>query len=224
MELGWCCLAIDVLIVGAFLAPIALGIIETVLGIRARKRRRVIVGGLLCASSVVLVVLVLGRPVESLRLCMQAPYLSPPATFEDEDLVGTWRAHYDNSVDTLILKADGTFKQIYEDRYDADYVYETLWNQWRVERYPDGRVRVYLRGARFYEEGTRVAEEYGYFRDWRFYDQVAEEVVTMPDTLVLNVRVDSSGQPLLLHLWSIGDEGFGLFGCERNIFRRVETP
>jgi len=92
MELGWCCLAIDVLILGAFLAPIALGIIETVLGIRARKRRRVIVGGLLCASSVVLAVLVLARPVQSLRLCIQAPYLSPPATFEDEDLVGTWRA------------------------------------------------------------------------------------------------------------------------------------
>ena len=224
MELGCFCLALDALIVGAFLAPIALGIIETLRGIRSRKRRRVLVGASLSVSSVVLAILVLGRPVQSLRLCMQAPYSSPPATFEDEDLVGTWRAHYGRSVDTLTFRMDGTFTQIYEDRYDEEYVFETAGSNWGMERYRDGKVRVNLQEARFYEEGTRVAEEGGRYRDWTFYDQVAEEFVTMPDTLVLNLRVDSAGEPLLLHLWSTGDEGFALFGCERNIFRRVETP
>jgi hypothetical protein len=213
-----------ILIVGALVAPAALGVREMILGVRSRKRRRVVMGTAVLAASLVLAALVTIKPAQSARFCVQAPYLPPPATFEAQDLAGTWRAHYDGSVDTLILKADGTFKQVYEDRYDADYVYETPWNEWRLERYPDGRARVYLEGARFYEHGPMIAEEGGCYRDWMFYDQVAERFVTMPDTLVLNWRVDSSGEPLLLHLSCTSGVTGGLLDCERSIFRRVETP
>jgi hypothetical protein len=226
MAWGLCCICLPliILVAGLLVAPGALGIREVILGLRARKRRRVVMGAALLAASVVLAVLVSMKPVQSVRFCVQAPYLPPPATFEDEDLVGTWRAHYDDRVDTLILKADGTFKQIYQDGYQVDYVYETLWNKWRVERYGDGRARVYLQGARFYEQGPTIAEEGGCYRDWTFYDQVAEEYVTMPDTLVLNLRVDSSGEALLLHLSCTSGVTGGLLGCERSFFRLVEAP
>ena len=224
--MGWglCCICLPlmILVVGLLVAPAVLGIREMLFGLRSGNRRRVVMGAALLAASVVLAVLVTVKPAQSARFCVQAPYLPPPATFEDEDLVGTWRARYDDSVDTLILKANGTFKQIYEDSYDEDYVYETPWNEWRVERYRDGRARVYLEGARFYEQGPMIAEEGGCYRDWTFYDQVADEFVTMPDMLVLNLRVDSPGEPLLLHLSCTWGETYALLDCERSIFRLVE--
>jgi hypothetical protein len=226
MAWGLCCICLPLMIVvvALLVAPAALAIREMLLGVRSGKRRRVVMGAALLAASVVLAVLVTMKPAQSARFCVHAPYLPPPATFDDGDLVGTWRAHYDGSVDTLILKADGTFKQIYQDRYQEDYVYETLWNKWRVERYGDGRARVYLRGARFYEQGPTIAEEGGCYRNWTFYDQVAEEYVTMPDTLVLNLRVDSSGKALLLHLSCTSGVTGGLLGCERSFFRLVQGP
>jgi hypothetical protein len=223
MSWGVCCICLPLIIlaVGVLVAPAALGTREMLFALRSGNHRRLVTGAALLAASLVLALLVTVKPAQSARFCVQAPYLPPPATFEDEDLVGTWRAHYDDSVDTLILKADGTFKQIYEDRYREDYVYETSWNEWWVEHYGDGRARVYLEGARFYEEGPTVAEEGGRYRDWTFYDQVADELLTMPEMLILNVRTDSSGEPLLLHVWSRPGETFALLGCERNVFRLV---
>ena len=226
--MGWglCCICLPlmILIVGVLVAVAALGIREMLFGLRSGNRRRVLMAAALLAGSVVLAVLVTVKPAQSARFCVQAPYLSPPASFEDEDLVGTWRAHYGASVDALILKADGRFKQIYEDGYDEDYAYETPWNEWRVERYADGRARVYLEGGRYYEQAAVIAEEGGCYRDWTFYDQVAGEFVTVPDTLVLNLRVDSSGEPLLLHLSCTWGETYALLGCERSIFRLAQGP
>ncbi len=223
MELGWLFLVFDALVVCSLLASVVVGVGLIVLGLVRRRGRPLMAGLCLLGGVAAFSALLLVGPVRSLRLCVEAPYLAPPGSFDEAELVGTWQAHYGRSVDTLTLKSDGTFTEIYEDRYDEDYVFETAGSNWWMERYPDGRVRVYLQGARFYEEGTRLAEEGGCYGDWRFYDQVAEEFVTMPDTLVLNLRVDSSGQPLLLHLWSTGDEGLALFGCERNIFRRGQA-
>ena len=224
MELGWLFLVLGALVLSALLASVVLGVALILLGIARRSRPRFVAGLCVLAAFAASAAFLLIGPARSLWFCVQAPYMPPPASLQEADLVGTWRAHYGRSVDTLTFKIDGTFTQIYEDRYDEDYAFETAGSNWGMERYPDGRVRVTLQEARFYEEGTSVAERGGRYDDWTFYDQVAEEFVTMPDTLVLNLRVDSSGEPLLLHLWSTGDEGFGLFGCERNIFRRLDAP
>lgn len=222
MELGWVFVVFEALVVCSLLASVVLGFALIVLGLVRRRVRRLMAGLCLLGAVAAFSALLLVGPVRSARLCAQAPYLPPPASFDEARLVGTWQAHYGRSVDTLTLNGDGTFTQVYQDGYDEDYVFETARSNWRMNRYADGRVRVYLQGARFYEEGTRVAEQGGRYGDWTFYDQVAEESVTMPDTLVLNLRADSSGEPLLLHPWSTADEGFALYGCERNLFRRVE--
>jgi hypothetical protein len=238
MSWGLCCICLPliILIAGVLVAPAALGIREMLLGLRSGSRRRVVMGAALLAASVVLALLVILKPAQSARFCVQAPYLPPPTTFKVADLVGTWRAHYDGSVDTLILKADGTYKQVYEDRHEEDYVYETPWNEWSVDRYADGRVRIHLQGGRYYPAGIYIAEWDGMHPDvpgmwgtsgapaYSFYDAFADEAVTMVGELVINVRVDRSGELLLHHMFIEIDDAFALIGCERNMFRRVETP
>lgn len=140
-------------------------------------------------------------------------YSNPPATFQDSDLVGTWEAHYGDRVDRLIIRIDGTFKQIYRDR---DYAYETPWNKWWVERLPDGRVRVHLEGARYYLTWVERG-------DYLFYDPFGDELIEMRGELVLNVRRLPSGEIILYHMFASPEWGFPIIGWERDMFRRV-TP
>jgi len=171
----------------------------------------------------------------------EGPYSNPSSTFQDSDLVGTWEAHYvARDADRLILRADGTFKQVYEDHTVEDYIYETPWNEWGVEHFPDGRVQLHLQGARYYNASIRLAERDGMSAPgpedepdfwgemgpppFAFYDPIAKEALYMVRELVLNVRSDSSGELLLLHMWISSDRGFALIGGETKVFRRIETP
>lgn len=171
---------------------------------------------------------------------LEQPYSNPPVTFRDSDLVGTWETHYmEWGIDRLILKGDGTFRQLYQDHTVENYVYETPWNEWWVERFPDGRARIHLQGARYYLAGIRVAEMDGmshlgttnqpdYWSEsgppsFDFYDPVAEEYLHMVGALVLNVRSDSSGKFILLHMWTDFDRGFAIIGGGSEEFRRTET-
>ena len=171
----------------------------------------------------------------------EARYSNPPPTFQDSDLVGAWEAHYmEWGVDRLIIRVDGTFKQIYQDHTVEGYVYETPWNEWWVERFPDGRVRLHLRGARIYKEGIRIAERDGMHDlgpadqpnfwgesgppSFAFYDPIAEESVEMVGELVLNVQSDSSGEIVLLHMLLSSDQGFVSLTGKAIGFKRIETP
>ncbi len=156
-------------------------------------------------------------------------YSNPPEAFHDLDLVGTWEVHYwKGDVDRLIIRADGLFKQTYQDGTVEGYVYETPWNKWWLERFDDGRVLLHLEGARYYLAGIRVAEEDGMLpgSNWPrfFYDPFADESIDMVRKLVLNVQTDSSGELILHHMWISSDRGFALIGGEKEVFRRVETP
>jgi hypothetical protein len=160
-----------------------------------------------------------------------APYSNPPTDFQDSDLIGTWEARYmEWGTDRLVLKADGTFRQVYQDHTEEGYVYETPWNEWWVERLADGRVQVHLKGARYYLAGLRIAEQDGMLLDHSadypraFHDPIADEPLYMIEELVLNVRSDSSGEILLHHMWVSSDRGFAITGGESEVFRRIQTP
>jgi len=177
-------------------------------------------------------------------ICLEAPYSPPPPTFRDSELVGTWKTRYTGwpagDVDMLVFREDGTFRQIYENYRVEDYVYESQWTKWWVERFSDGRVRVHLPGARYYESGIATAELDGLavpcpteqpgctgeprLPPHSFYDPFAREYLHMTGELVLNVRADSGGEFLLHHMWSNSDRGFAISGCEIMQFRRVEAP
>lgn len=177
-------------------------------------------------------------------ICLEAPYSPPPATFQDSDLVGTWETRYAGwpagDLDRLTLREDGTFRQVYENYILKDYVYETQWEEWWLERFPDGRARVHLEGARYYASGINIAELDGLqlpcptsqpgctgeprLPPYPFYDPFAREYLYMESELVLNVRVDSAGELLLHHMWDHSDRGFVIADCQGEQFRRVETP
>jgi len=163
-------------------------------------------------------------------------YSNPPPAFQDFDLVGTWEAHYmEWGSDKLIIRADGTFKQIYTDHTAEGYVYETPWSEWWIECFPDGRVRLHLQGARIYKEGIRIAELDGMgspcpeeFPDCAsehtprpFYDPIAGESLNMVGELLLNVQRDSSGELVLLHMLLSKDQGFVSLAGTATGFSRV---
>ncbi len=94
----------------------------------------------------------------------------PCVTFrklEASDLVGTWRADYDEDyfdrgcwytvtgVETLTLRPDGTFRQVYDD--GRGYVYTSPWNNWYLEDRRAGPV-LHLERGRFYALGIEFAE------------------------------------------------------------------
>ncbi len=174
--------------------------------------------------------------------CLEAPYSNPPRSFQDSDLVGTWETHYGRSLDRLIIREDGTFRQLYQSGYAEDYAYETPWNEWSLDRFSNGTVRLHLQGARYYRDGIEIGELDGMgdscpadhpdfcsgeaLPPRPFYDPVAERSLQMAGKLVLDVRSDSSGDILLFHLWpdGRGDQGHPIFDCDSDVFRRVTTP
>lgn len=152
---------------------------------------------------------------------------NPPATFQMSDLVGTWEADYSlpRGHDELALRADGTFKQIYKNQQE-DYVYETPWNEWSVERFSDGRVYVHLKGARYYLDGIPLAEKEGLGpgdEPWSYYDPFDPKCryrsVHMVGELVLNIRVLPSGELVLANMWGSSESPLGDIG----VFHRAET-
>jgi hypothetical protein len=174
-------------------------------------------------------------------ICLEAPYSPPASALQESDLVGTWEARYRGGVDTLTIRDEDTFKQVYRDQYEAEYLYETAWNEWWLERRADGRVRIHLQGARYYPRGIRTAELDGlgaptcptsspgctgkpFPLPYPFVDPFTRDRVDMVQELVLNIRVDSAGQLLLHHMFYHGDEGFVISGCGSYHFRRVEAP
>lgn len=165
-------------------------------------------------------------------ICVEAPYSNPPPGLEGTDLAGKWEARYDVGVDQLILRADGTFKQIYEERIGyvvRVYSYQTPWNHWWVEDTADGGVRLHLEGARYYFRGRSIAQRDGmsfppYAMPWDFYDPFADEYMEMVRKLTLGIRADSAGELLLHHMFYHTDEGFTMTGCQKEHFRRIEQP
>ena len=174
-------------------------------------------------------------------ICVEAPYSPPSSSFVLSDIAGTWEARYHPGVDTLHIREDGTFRQLYvHDDYWRHYEYETPWNEWWSERLPDDIMRIHLPGARYYLRGIGIGEREAFSAPCpagtprsrgascsaahSFVDPFTRELVVMPRELVLTVRVDSSGELLLHHMFYSLDEGFGLSGCHSYQFRRFETP
>ena len=73
-----------------------------------------------------------------------------PETFQESDLVGTWQARYFPRAvtDTLTLREDGTYQQVYQDDL-ANYYYTSPWNRWYAEHRPSGGLYLHLEGMRY---------------------------------------------------------------------------
>lgn len=177
-----------------------------------------------------------------LSLASEAPFFNPPDSFRESLLVGTWYTSYmEWGEETLIIRPDGTFRQIYHNHANnGDFSFETPWNRWWVERLPDGRMYLHLMGAKYFLQGPSFADKLsnGYLIPcpqeraracdddkvqipFYAYDWIGGEYIPMAGELILNIRVDSSGRIILVHMWSSSDGGFPIIGGESEIFRKM---
>ena len=137
--------------------------------------------------------------------CTASEYSNPPASLTQSDLEGTWEAHYKGmatGTDILVLRADGTFKQKYD---SADgFTFETPWNAWSLERFPDGRAWAHLMGARYFKEE----------HDSEYYDPDTNKSVSMKGELILKVKIrqdheqDTVLQHFRTHINDVGTDDF----------------
>jgi len=114
---------------------------------------------------------------------------SLPSSFQQSDLVGTWQSQYfpRSVTDTLILREDGTFRQILENDL-ASFYYTSPWNEWYLERRSAGGLLVHLRGMRYClstDEICRRPEGGG--GEWHYYDPCEDRSLTMGNEVILAV-------------------------------------
>lgn len=158
-----------------------------------------------------------------------------PPDLQSSDLEGLWLTHYTSrTTDTITIKADETFRQVFKNSRQ-NYVFDSGWNKWTLEKLQNGETRLHLQGGRFYLEGIPLAEKNGRRNpgnpclggdcSWGlgpdpFYDPFSDELVEMVDKLVLVVLLDSRGNLILHHIWSSSDNGFLLFNKDMEYFTR----
>lgn len=142
-------------------------------------------------------------------------YSKPPLSLEKVELLGVWEANYSpESIDRITLK-ENHFQQTYR---DPETDFGVNGNAWRLERLPRGFVRIYLPGAQYYALGVENSNLLP------SYDLFTGDDATVIDELVLQVLIDSAGNLVLRHLSVDPDEGIPMFGEDRALFHRVETP
>lgn len=149
---------------------------------------------------------------------------SVPETFQETDLVGTWQSWYfPNAVtDTLVLREDGTYQQIYEDDL-AHYYYTSSWKRWYVEHRPSGGLYLHLEGMRYClstDEICRLEEGgggYAHFHDpcedWFIWDIGNEVILTVRGSEGLRYPgIESVPRGIILvHLRSSPDDADSFF-------------
>jgi len=178
---------------------------------------------------------------------------TPATPLDEQDITGTWVSHYNElgpwpvsawlEEDRLIIREDGTFKQIYRDawqyfyRYEIPwnewwvesrhfYRYETPWNEWWIEPREDGEAWLHLQGGRYYVGGAKWGEQEGlvcYNDDCTrssprvFLDPVSDGLTRMVGELILVIREDARGNMILVHMCTSQD------GCEYDYFSRIRN-
>lgn len=140
----------------------------------------------------------------------------PPEGFSESDLIGTWVAGRLDDTDTLIIREDGTYKQIihieFAEKPTVDF--ESDWQPWRIE-YTEGIPYLHMTGMRLCASDPNIDCEQlgGGERDWNaynenfYYDFCQEESVLMPGEGVLivlgvpeHVTIQRPPRGIALHL------------------------
>jgi len=68
-----------------------------------------------------------------------------PENFKESDLVGSWIGRYFENKERIIIRDDGTYKQIFSN----DFLnFESEWQKWYIEYAPQGYIRLHMVGMR----------------------------------------------------------------------------
>jgi hypothetical protein len=165
--------------------------------------------------------IVLGSFIFILVLACGISYSDRPQTLEESDLIGVWQAEYGvDRVDTLTLKADGTYQQIYSE--PNGYFYESPWNKWFVEHRASGKIYVHLEGMRYYVSGIGLGESGGRLptdvpefagKPELFYDSGEDRTLEMLDKVILRaIGIESAPRGIgLVHMRTDPDTSDSIF-------------
>jgi hypothetical protein len=112
----------------------------------------------------------------------------PPETLQESDIVGTWIAKYGSAAtDTLILKEDGTYKQIYNNSI-TDYHYESDWQKWWLEHRESGIPHLHMEKMRKCDGiSERCRREGGGGDDILWFDFCEHRMIAMRGEIILLV-------------------------------------
>ncbi len=111
-----------------------------------------------------------------------------PTSFKESDLIGTWVAEYGGGdTATLILREDGSYKQIYDDPRSGDH-FESDWKKWRVEYRISGFLRLHMESMRWCSDISSYCKRVGGgIGDDVAIDYCEGEGIKMPDAVILVV-------------------------------------
>lgn len=119
---------------------------------------------------------------------------SPPiGNFSEAKLVGTWMAGVPDQRDTLIIKADGTYKQIVHIEFPnkSPINYESDWQPWRLEYSEDKIPYLHLNGMRFCGMNVGIPCD---MRDGGGYDFCRDEYLPMNgEGILIVLEISSDG-------------------------------
>jgi hypothetical protein len=108
----------------------------------------------------------------------------PEYGFDETMLVGQWRAGFEGSTDLLIIREDGTYKQITQ--LDAlDFYEESEWQNWNVTYGPSGIPHLHLEGMRLCVPYRLPSCELRGIPETSWWDFCEDEIVKMSDEGIL---------------------------------------
>lgn len=109
-----------------------------------------------------------------------------PGDFSEEDLEGTWIANGPGRSDSLIIRADGTYKQIVHrgTAFDSPIQYESDWQPWYLVHSEESISYLHLEGMRFCGMNTGISCS---VRDGGGYDYCRDESIKMLNEGILIV-------------------------------------
>lgn len=103
----------------------------------------ILMGGALCCCLGILGFTFVNQKAEKVEDTSICPTL--PKNFTEADLIGTWVGKYFGDTDTLTIRADSTYKQIYS--ANKSIKFQSDWQKWYIEHDSYGYVRLHLAGA-----------------------------------------------------------------------------
>lgn len=130
--------------------------------------------------------------------------------FQEDDLVGEWSTFSSPLRDTLIIRADGTYKQIIENDLDNFY-YESEWQKWHLTYSDDNLGYLHLENMRLcvYWDLLECSQTAGYGREW--YDFCQDKWVVLENEGILIVMGPPKGMDYEeIHLVSLKKSTFGV--------------
>lgn len=117
----------------------------------------------------------------------------PPETFQESDLIGTWEAEFGTPGNTtLVLREDGTYKQIY-DNPDTGHFYESDWQGWWIEYRESGIPNLHMEGMRLCDHSAKDCEREAGGGAGPWFDYCERRTVEMRGEVVLLLVGVSSG-------------------------------